>query len=241
MSRLLALLLAFLRPAAEEPPVDTPIVDEQAADEIEIEIEEPVVEPAADDAATLRAELEAERAGRAQEREARERFEREAGELRLRQAPPPPRSAEVDEEERILRDPASTEQQKWTINANRELRANRQIAQASIATAYDVSDKTEFSALMTSNPLAKKYEARVEEKLKAARASGQNPSRANIFKYLLGEDMVDGKYQKKKPAAAAAPAAAPRGRTPGVRSDVPGKTSLTEREKRRQRLENVQI
>jgi hypothetical protein len=256
ISRLLALLLLFLRPAIDGADGadgadagdaggsgDAP----DGADDIEIDTDSQDAadsgsSAAPDDAARLAAELANERAERARDRERAERYEREAADLRVRHAKPPT-NTEWDREEEILKDPNATDQQKWTVNANRQLRANTHLAQSSMAAAADVNDRTAFAGVCMSDPLAKKYEKRVEEELTKIRAQGGNvPPREAVYTFLLGRDMRDGKYKKKTPAASASANGAPRGRTPGVKSDVSGRGSqLTEHEKRRQRLENIQI
>lgn len=246
ISRLLALLLLFLRPAAEapggDPPPDDPALDAGDDDPV-LDDDPPEGDPPADDpAARLAAELATEKTERAKDKERAERFEREAADLRVRHAKPPTNS-EWDEEEAILKDPKSTEQQRWTVGANRQLRANTHLAQSSMAQAADVNDRTAFSSVCIADSLAKKYEKRVEDELVRIRSQGQNASREAIYTFLLGKDMRDGKYRKKSAATTTADTkTAPRGKTPGVRSDVQGRgASLTEREKRIQRLENVQI
>jgi hypothetical protein len=242
MSRLLELLLLLLRPAAEAPgdsPAEPSAADDPPADEPEIEgepsPEEP--QPADDPAARLAAELAAEKEGRARDRERADRYEREMADARARQAKPAV-NEEWEREEAILRDPNSTAEQKWTVGANRRIRQTEALAQQSYAQSYDMSDKAAFSALCLSDPMAKRYETRVEEELKRARAAGQNPSREAVYTYMIGNDTREA---RKKKAAQSAPVVN-RGKTPGVKSDVSGRgAALTEHQKRVQRLENQQI
>lgn len=240
MSRLLALLLALLRPGAEEPPADPPPGDQPPPDDEEIVVDDtPNDDPPPPPASARPDELAAERDATRRERERADRFEREAAELRARnQRPPTP--PEWEEEEKVLKDPNATQEQKWTVNANRQLRASNMLAQSALAQSQDINDRTAFSSVCISDPMAKRYQERVETELTRIRSQGQNASREAIYTYLLGQDMRGGKFKKK-----AAPAAAPAGerRTPpSVKSDTPGRgASLTDREKRRQRLENQPI
>ncbi len=106
--------------------------------------------------------------------------------------------------------------------------------------AQDISDKTSFATIAMKNPaLFKRYEARVEEQLAQMRAKGFNAPREAIMDNLIGKDMRDGKFKPKKAAEDKTTVA--RGKLPGARSDVSGKNAMSEHEKRKQRLENVQI
>jgi hypothetical protein len=125
------------------------------------------------------------------------------------------------------------------------LRANRSQSQAALMRAEDLSDQTSFRSICMSDTtgMAKRYETRVEQELARVRSNGGNAAREAIYTYLLGKDMREGKF-KKKAAAPKKDAETPgvnRGRLPGARSDVHGRTGLSEREKRAKRLENVQI
>jgi hypothetical protein len=111
--------------------------------------------------------------------------------------------------------------------------------------AEDISDQTSFRSICMSDTtgMAKRYETRVEQELVRVRSNGGNAAREAIYTYLLGKDMREGKF-KKKAAAQKKDTETPgvnRGRLPGARSDVHGRTGMSEREKRAKRLENVQI
>lgn len=249
-------ILAFLRPAVD----DGAAADAGAADtdqaavqpELELDFDAAGGDDAAaagtdDDAAPDPAkQLEAERRARREAEEKATRYEREMAEIRAR-APHQPMPNQDDEQRRredaILSDPKATELEKWTINTNRALRANMTASQRALAEAQDTSDRTAFSQLCATNPMAKKYQSRVEEELRKARAGGQNPSRAAILRYMLGDDMIEGRFARKKAAAAAQQSSTvQRGRLSGARSDVSGRgVSMTDHEKRRARLADVQI
>ena len=258
MSRLLRSLLdAFLlviRPAAEAPGGDAGDAGDAGGDAgagegdagEEFDSGEGDAGDAGDagdggEAARLAAELAAEKAERAKDRERAEKFEREAEKLRVRHTPRPSND-EWEREEAILKDDKATPEQKWTVNANRELRNNRIMAQTALEQSRDGADRTSYQLLAQQKPIAKRYEAEVEKHVQQLRQNGQAvPPRESILRFLLGNDMLADKF-KKKAAPSADPKQAPRGKTPGVKSDVRGSgASLTDREKRRARLENVQI
>lgn len=181
-------------------------------------------------------------------RERSQKAEREAESLRreaefLRQqnarpAGPSPEQAARQDEDRRLADPTTTEMERWQINANRVLREQQLRMQQTELRAVDASDRAEFDRAATRNPaLHDKYRDRVEEALTKLRAQGQNASRSEILKYLVGEDMVSrGTSKPKAPGKTV-----PRGKTPGARSDGAPRGSQTESQKRRARLENQTI
>src|SRR4029077_2819014 len=106
--------------------------------------------------------------------------------------------------------------------------------------AQDLSDRTRFEAKISSDPRRAKYADRVEEAIQQERSAGRNASREAVYYYMLGKDIAEGKL-KAKPKAASAPAV-PRGKSPGVRSDVQGRgRPTTDRDKLRARLENQTI
>lgn len=227
---LLLLLLAFLRPgvegdtppaddSADDPPGDDPPADDPPADD------PPADDPPPDQSAQLRAD--------------NERLARELTEARAaRDAKPDPT---FEEEERKLKDPATDEQTRYWINANRTIRATNANSAAALAEARDVSDRTKFQQLAVSNPaLFKKYESRVEEHFQRLKATGSPAPREAILRFMLGDDQLKGALVTKK-APAKLNEAVNRGKLPGARSDLNGKNSLSEREKRRARLENQQI
>ncbi len=192
----------------------------------------------------------------AREREARIRAEVERDtERRLRaesghRAQPNAEQAIFEEEQRRLADPATTEIEKWQIQSNRTLRANTQASNRAMTEAADMRDQAQFDRLAITHPkVHKAYAERVESELQKMRAQGQNAPRAALLRFILGNDMIEGKLKGKtarKPAAAAAdagarPSGVSRGKPPGARSDVSAKQRQTEREKREARLANVQI
>jgi len=245
-------ILAFLRPAVDAPQPELELEFDAAGgddppapgDDTPPDEDAPPPDDADFDPAK---QLEAERRARREAEEKAGRYEREMTEIRARAPHQPVPSADDDQrrrEDAILNDPKATELEKWTIQTNRALRANMTASQRALAEAQDTSDRTAFRQICATNPVAKKYEARVEEELAKARARGQNASREAILRYMLGNDMLEGKFTRKKAAAASANSAgAPRGgRLNGARSDVSGRGApMTDHEKRRARLNDVQI
>lgn len=238
--KLLELLRLFLRLGVG--PGEDENVEEQKEEVVEekvdeIEVDEDIKEEKDDKSPEAEAALAAVRA----EKERGDRLERELSELRGRQQPGVDDITRQEDEK--LRDPKATDLEKWQIQANRELRRGRSEAQAALMQAHDVADKTTFSRIAVTNAaLFKRYESRVEEELTKMRAKGFNAPRETIMDNLIGKDMRDGKFAKKK-AAEDKETKPPvnRGKLPGARSDVSGKNATSEHEKRRARLENVQI
>lgn len=242
--RFLNLLLAFLRIGIEgdEPAPDAPEKDDPAPD-LEVDLDAPEDPPAKDnDDRPSAEEFAAAQAAAKSDRERADRAERERDEAR-RQRPAFNQDPEFAREEAKLRDEKTTDLERWQIQANRELRAGRSVSQAALAEARDISDRTSFRALEAKKPvLFKRYEAKVEEELARVRSQGGNASREAILKYLVGQDAMDDKFSRKK--AAPKDDKAPdvkRGKLPGARSDVSGKTGMTEHQKRIARLENQPI
>ena len=106
-----------------------------------------------------------------------------------------------------------------------------------------MADRARFEARVNSEPRRAKYTERVEEEIQRARQRGQQASREDVYYWMLGKDIAEGKLKAKPKAAAAAVAAnVPRGKTPGVRSDVQGRgRPQSDHDKRRARLENQNI
>ena len=230
MSALLRWLLAFLFPGVDEP--DNPDATDKAEDATADEDDD--TDDAADDAAeaaddkpdptaaaTARA-AEAERIAR----EAQEQVQR----LQAQAQKPDPLA---DEEERKLRDPNTSDLEKWQIQSNRALRASQQQSQQALFQAQDMADKTAYTTKGISNPIYSKYADRVEAELGKARANGSNVPREVILQLLIGRDMLAGQFKAK-------PAATPvnRGKPNAARSDVGRRGSQSEHDKRRARLEN---
>jgi len=132
-----------------------------------------------------------------------------------------------------------SEMERWQIQANRTLRATQAEARQAMFQAQDMSDRTRFESKIASEPRRAKYTERVEEEVRKAQSRGQMASREDVYYWMLGKDIADGKL---KPKAKASPTAGvPRGRTPGVRSDVQRGGAKSDHEKRAARLANMNI
>lgn len=241
MNKLLKKLLSLLFPGIDgetddDPlPDDLPASDPDSDDDLDLPVDDLPDDPPArttsrrDDSAERLARLEAEV----------ERRGRLAAEARLSSQPAPVDSEYQREEER-LRNPETTEMERWQIQANRTLRQTQQEARQARFEAQDMVDRSKFESKMASDPRRSKYADRVEEAIQQERSQGRNASREAVYFYMLGKDIAEGKL-KTKAKGAAAPAV-PRGKPAGVRSDVQGRgRPSSEKEKLRSRLENMNI
>jgi len=136
----------------------------------------------------------------------------------------------------------------WKIDSNRKMRSSERNSQGALAEARDLADRSAFDRLEITKPkIFKAYAKRVEDTIADLRSKGQAaPPRLALLRFLVGDDLMNGKIKPKQAKAAAGgePAAAaqvPRGRTPGTRSDVSGRQKQNEREARRERLRNTNI
>jgi hypothetical protein len=250
--KLLAFLLAFFALGVGEPDPDADKEEEKQedapdpADDLDLDLPDAAPDkdkPDGKDARPSADEFNAAQAAVKAEKERADRYERELGDLRRQRGPA---EDEVTRRENArLADEKTSDLEKWQIQANRELRAGRNAAQFALAQAHDVSDKTAFAAVAIKKPaLFKRYEARVEEELAKVRANGGNAQREAIFKYLIGQDALDDKFARKKPAAdkGEEKTTVARGKLPGARSDVTGKSgAMTAKQKLERKLQDVQI
>lgn len=203
--------------------VDDPVVDDLTSDDV------PDNTGAPDSVADLADDRLA-----AVERSAQEAQTKLEQVLRQAQQRPDPT---LDEEERKLRDPATSDLERWQIQSNRALRASQMQSQQALFQAQDMADKTTFQVKAASNPLYKKYADKVEAELAKARSTGGNPPRDFVLQVLVGRDILAGNF---KPAATKSTGIA-RGKPTGARSDTPSRSGMTEHQKRAARLENQQI
>lgn len=217
--------------------------DDDPAPDLDVDLDAPDPDPKEDkEERPSKEEFDAIASQAKADKERADRFEREMADLK-RQRP----QGNVDEitrrEEERLANKETSDLERWQIQANRTLRQNTSAAHLALSQAHDVSDRTAFRAMETKKPvLFKKYETKVEEELAKLRANGSNASREAIFTYLIGKDALDDKFARKKPAEKKDDASnVRRGKLPGARSDISGKTGMTEHEKRRARLQDVQI
>lgn len=236
---------AFAVDDPKDPPADAP-ADTEEQPELDLGGTDPDPDPQDDPEPDPAAQLAEERAARAKAEAQSEAHQRELAELRSGQRSINPTEDQklFEREESRLKDEKTTDLERWQIAANRKLRENTNSSTAALFQAQDISDKTSFRQLEVTKPaLFKRYATRVEEELGKMRKTGGNAPREAILRFLIGNDAMEGKLAPKKKASAAEPGAGAinRGKLPGARSDVRGKTTMSEHEKRRARLENVQI
>lgn len=129
----------------------------------------------------------------------------------------------------------------WTHQSNRTLRESQRNSQAAVRRAEDLHDQTAFEKLEITNPaIYKRYKSRVDEEVAKLQAQGQSAPRTAILRFLIGNDLLEGKL-KKSVKSAPAPAV-DRGKMPPARTDVSGRRKVqSEREQRRERLRNTPL
>ena len=252
MNIYLRLLHAFFRIGIEgdETLSDPPVDNAPPADDPNLELDlgatddEPPARVDGDEPParvdTRASELEAARAEAREARARAERAERDAEDIRRRnlQASNDAEARQRAEEDRILSDPQADANEKWRIQANRRIRETENTARMTAFQSQDSADRSAFSVKCSTNKRLAYVEKQVEEEIQKMRANGQNAPREAVAYFLLGKMAANAKTK----AAPKTNSASPRGgQTAGARSDVSGKTSLTEREKRRARLENQPI
>lgn len=246
MNKLLKLLigrLGFIFPMVGEvddsvgdPPSDEPEIeasDDDLGDDPTPEDDEIPEDPA----------LEARPARRSDDVRSRvEAAERRAEEA-LRKAEalsnPSPSQTQEDriraDEDRRLNSPDTSEMEKWQIQANRALRQSQEQSRQALFQAQDMADQTAYQAKALKNPTYAKFSDKVESELKKARAQGQNIPRELILQVLVGRAVLEG---KRKSPATPSPS---RGKPNAARSDVPARSSMSDKQKRAARLQNQQI
>lgn len=165
------------------------------------------------------------------------RLAREAQEAVARLTPAP-RNAQYDDEEVKLRNPDTTELEKWQIQSNRAMRESTMQSRQALFQAQDMADRTQYQAKAMGNSLYSKFEKKVEAELANARNKGGNPPREMVLDLVVGRAIREGNF---KPKAEAKKAAIPRGKSPGARSDTQSRGSMTDHQKRTVRLANTQI
>jgi chromosome segregation ATPase len=183
-----------------------------------------------------------------QEADARvERLSKEIEDLKVRTTQTNQNTQEAtirQQEDAILNNPNADEWQKYAVKAQRQAREAEIQSKTALFEARNIRDKTDFQLKYSqSQPKAyNAYKERVESKFNEWASQGKIVSRSEIFKYLLGEDMAEGKLKvaTKKPSENVG---AKRPQTPNVRSDVRASNTggLSEAQKRVKRLENIII
>lgn len=155
------------------------------------------------------------------------------------------RPAQADENQRTLEDPNATPEQKWQAQANIALRQGYSTSQQALQLARDAADASSFQLKCVTDPMARKYSADVEKKrLELIAKNGTAPERDAILTWVIGEKVrnraASAPASKDKAGSRSSTSTAPRGSTPNARSDVSSR-GKTDSEKRRARLENVNI
>ncbi len=124
-----------------------------------------------------------------------------------------------DEEAKVLRDPNIEPWQKYAIEGRREARAANAASQNALRRAEDLADKTEFQQVATARPNTfARYKDDVEKMLTEIRKNGGNAPRKQLLALCIGRDQLDGKFKTESKSAKTG--GAPRGKTPGVKSDA---------------------
>lgn len=238
MNKLLKKLLSLLFPGIDGVD-DDPLPDDPATPDPDDDLLDDLPDDDLPDDPPVRT---APRRSDADERLARleaevERRGRLAEEARSRQ--PAPVDSEYQREEERLRSPDITDLERWQIQSNRTIRASEARANQALMQAQEMADRARFEAKIASDPRRAKYAERVEEEINKARQRGQQASREDVYYWMLGKDIADGKLKAKPKAAPTVNV--PRGKSPGVRSDVQARGARTNADKLRARLEGQSI
>lgn len=235
----------------EDPPTDPDPPDDDLSTLEDVIEAEPGEGATTDDAdLTKKYELARKEADDAKKEVERERTLRVRAEANRTPSPAAKPATDPDyerEEEQLRQAKASGDQNvinwaEFQVRTARDTRAARSEAAAARFEARDASDRSSFEKLEITQPkYYKLYAERVEQIVNDFKSKGQTPApRRMIMRYLLGEDADNGKFTRKaKPAGE--PKTVDRGKMPGARTDVRSKGGASEREKRRARLENVNI
>lgn len=188
-----------------------------------------------------------QRAREAEEREKRAREEAETLRRQISGGGGQPQQTDeqrlYEQEERKLRDPETTAQERWQIESNRTIRATRADAARARAEATEMSDRTRFDLLCSQNQRYAKVKEKVEERrAKIIQAGQMPPPREAMAIYILGEMVANAKPGKRQQPQRDQQQQVNRGKSSNARSDTPGRGQrLTESQARRKRLEGVQI
>lgn len=221
-------------PGTEEP--EPGIEPEPELEGLEPEPEEPGNQDApprraASAVASLRTRTqEAERKADEADRRARdleERFNRQA-------AGPTAAERQLAEEDAQLRDPNTTELDRWRIQSNQRMRASEAQAQGFLMQGRDDRDAASYERKAATNPVYDKYRDKVEAAVTQERKAGKLVQREMVLAYLLGQDVLNSNLKSKTTSTKPVP----RGKTTGARSDTPRTGSMTDAQKRAARLQD---
>ena len=187
---------------------------------------------------------------RHERREAEKRYDEARKELEAARRQPVAQPVNTHEEtlrkqeDAVLNNPESTDWQRYSVQSARDAREAKQAGQVALREARDINDKASFSQkFATTQPKTYGFYApKVEERLREIRARGQDATREDVYAFLMGKDMAEGKL-KTSAKAEGKIGGVNRGSTPKARSDVSTKESsrMSDAERREKRLENVRI
>jgi hypothetical protein len=176
---------------------------------------------------TQEAERKAEEAAR-RAAELEERFNRQA-------AGPTQAERMQAEEDAKLRDPNTTELERWQIQANRQLRESQATTQGYLIQGRDDRDAAAYERKAASNSVYDKYRDKVESEVAKERKAGRLVPRETVLAYLVGQDILNGNLKSN---TASAGKTVPRGKPTGARSDTPRTGRMTDAQKRAARLQD---
>lgn len=176
---------------------------------------------------TQEAERKADEADR-RARELEERFNRQSA------GPSAAERQQADEEAR-LRDPNTTDMEKWQIQSNRTIRETQAQAQGFLMQGRDDRDAAAYERKAATNPTYDKYRDKVEAQVASERKAGRLVQREMVLAYLVGQDIINGNLKSNK---ASVNKPIPRGKTTGARSDTPRTGRMTDAQKRAARLQD---
>lgn len=233
----------------EPDPVEDEVIEDENDDDVD-ESEEQEEEQEDEPAPKLSRSQAAIVKLRTEKREAEDKYQKARDELeQARRQPVQKVNSQEDDlrkqEEAILSNPEATDWQKYAVQSARDSRQATRNSNMALREAKDINDKAEFHSLATSQPKTfAAYKDRVETTLKEMRANGNDAPRKELFAYLVGQDMINGKLKTSTAKLSGSKTGSvKRGSTPGAKSDVSssGSGKSSDAEKRAKRLENVRI
>lgn len=176
---------------------------------------------------TQEAERKADEAAQ-KARDLEERFNRQS-------AGPSAAERQQSEEDARLRDPNTTDMEKWQIQSNRTIRETQAQAQGFLMQGRDDRDAAAYERKAATNSTYDKYRDKVEAQVAQERKAGRLVQREMVLAYLVGQDIISGNLKSNK-ASTAKPV--PRGKPTGARSDTPRSGRMSDAQKRAARLQD---
>jgi hypothetical protein len=144
-----------------------------------------------------------------------------------------------EEEEAILKNPATESWQRYAVQSSRDARAANRQSMEAIRQSQDIADKASFNQFKLTKPkMFEKYAGKVESMLAEMRKNGNNAPREELLALLIGRDMRDGKMKTTETKGTKRVVK----KLPGARSDTRSSGGkLSDSEARAKRLEGVRI